>query len=340
MFEVYLSCKRTRTTAKILNEKGYRTRTGAKFGHDTVRRLITNPIAKGLRRSNYLYDDGTRRGVKPESEWIYTTAPAIVSEETYDAVQNLLKANARPATKKARLPVHPFSGVTYCGCQKDDPIKMRVLSSIPDKYTCPKCRAKIPKTDLEDLYKQQLTQLVASPARLSEYAKSVDASIKQKQQQVRIAKDTLDEAMKKSQKYLDLYVDDTLSKEAFARVHDPLSVQITELENTIPELEKDIADMKAQVMQDAQRVYDSESLYEKWDSFEDAEKVQLIASLTDKILIDKDKVEINLHFIPSVINDGHLALNQPPTNATADEEWCGLRKGGVLQCGYGWPHKE
>ena len=50
-FQIYLECKRIKATARILNEKGYRTRKGAKFSYCTVNNMLTNPLAKGLRCS-------------------------------------------------------------------------------------------------------------------------------------------------------------------------------------------------------------------------------------------------------------------------------------------------
>jgi len=190
---------------------------------------------------------------------------------------------------------------------------MRVLSSIPDKYTCQKCRAKIPKQDLEDVYKQQLQSLILSPRAFSDYAKTVGKTLTEKQKQLDIAKKQLTEALAKSQKYLDLYVDDKLTKEAFGRYNAPLEEQKSNLEITVPELEFSIETLKASILHDSKLAYDSESLYQKWDSLTDEEKTRLIASLTDKILICGDKIEINLHFIPPVINSGHLGMDEPGT---------------------------
>src|SRR3989338_1566055 len=53
MYSLYLECKRKKTTANLLNERGYRTRKGAKFTSTTVTRLLEDPIGKGIRLTNY-----------------------------------------------------------------------------------------------------------------------------------------------------------------------------------------------------------------------------------------------------------------------------------------------
>jgi site-specific DNA recombinase len=72
MFEIFLQCGREKTTARMLNDKGYRTRSGSKFTDSTITRLLTDTIAKGLRRSNYSSSsgDGKHWDLKDESEWV------------------------------------------------------------------------------------------------------------------------------------------------------------------------------------------------------------------------------------------------------------------------------
>lgn len=113
----------------ILSPKEYKKSTGnykggfsgaarSRWSSPTVKRILTNEVYLGhlvqgkTQKVNYKVKKSVE---KPKEEWIKVenTHEAIVSEDTFQIVQNLLKADARisPVMEKSSL----FTGILFCG---------------------------------------------------------------------------------------------------------------------------------------------------------------------------------------------------------------------------------
>lgn len=180
MYELFAKERRVRTVATLLNERGHRTRSGSKFTHTTVRRLLQDPTAKGLHRRNYTRatESGKAWERKPEDEWVFSEVEAIVDPALWDECNALLDERKRKWQRRpARKPRHLFTGLVHCHCGG----RMYVPSNSP-KYICHVCRHKIPTDDLEQVFEAELKNFVFSPEDIAAHLERADEEIAHKEE--------------------------------------------------------------------------------------------------------------------------------------------------------------
>jgi site-specific DNA recombinase len=295
IYELFVQHQRKKTVARLLNDAGHRTRTGARFSDTTVERLLRDPTAKGERRANYTKSlgDGKRWIMKPESEWVLTSVEPIVTEELWDQCNLSLqdRANGR---KPARKAVHLFAGLTYCACGQ----KMYVPSNSP-KYICYSCRNKIPVTDLEGVFHEQLKSFFFSSSDITAYLNQADHTIKEKQELLGALETEAQKIKREMDKLYNLYLADEISREGFGARYNPLEERQKQIADQMPHLQGEIDFLKIQYLSSDEILTEARDIYSRWLELEQAEKRQIIENITEKIVIGKEDVAISLCYLPS-----------------------------------------
>lgn len=293
MFELYLKHKRKKTVASTLNNEGYRTRKGANWSNTTITRLLRDPLAKGLRRANYTQSlgEGKNWKLKPQEEWVFTEAPAVVPTELWNQVNAILDAQEvkRPPSKRV---AHLFSGYAVCHCGG----KMYVPSKNP-KYTCQKCKNKIGTDDLEEIYQSQLRSYLVSPEQIQNQLQQVDTIIKEKERQLVAMQNEVVELIQQLDRLVELYQAGELPKVGFGKHYTPLHERREQIETSIPQLEAEIDYLKVQLNSSDQILFEARNLYDRWTEFSFEQKRRLIEMITKDIIIDTDSLEINLRYL-------------------------------------------
>lgn len=113
----------SRTISKILYQDGIRNRNGNQLEESSIRRIIKNPLFKGVVVMNKRhFDFEKKKEIKnPESEWIYHQGlvPAIVDEELWEKANKMLKLSAvqvkGAGRQKKHRELYDFSGKLICG---------------------------------------------------------------------------------------------------------------------------------------------------------------------------------------------------------------------------------
>jgi site-specific DNA recombinase len=305
LFELFLQERRKKAVARLLNEAGHRTRNGGLFSDTTVDRLIRDPIAKGTRRANYTKStgDGKHWTVKPESEWVLTEVEAIVPEELWTQCNAILDVQKRQGTQPGRKPVHLFAGLVVCHCGQ----KMYVPSNTP-KYTCQKCRNKIPVVDMEGIYESQLRGFLLSPTDLHRYVDEAEVTIREQESLLQAMVQESRKLEQETNRLFDLHRDGQIPTQGFGARYQPLQERADQLAEEVPRLEADIDFLKVNLLSSDHVLYEAKDLADRWPKLSGPERRQIVETITDQIVIGKDGVTINLCYLP--VNPELMATKQ------------------------------
>ena len=296
MFELFREHKRKKSVARILNEKGYRTRKGAKFTDTSIDRLLRDPIVIGTRRANYTQSLGNGKAwvLKPEDEWIYIESEPIVSEELFRECNEFLDKQRDSLKKVGRKAVqHLFPGLTYCQCGG----KMYVHSNSP-KYVCKACKNKIPVDDLNTIYQEQLKDFLLSEEDLQSYIHQSDGQIVERSERLVVLEEERKRVQGEMDKIYRLYMEDKISSDGFGRNYRPLEERLAQLEKEIPHLQAEIDLLKIKTLSSEQIQSEAHSLYHQWENLDFEKQRQIVEAITEKIVIYDDEISIEFHYLP------------------------------------------
>ena len=314
MFDLFIQEKRKKTVARILNERGYRTRSGKKFYDTNVKRWIRDPLSKGLRRSNHTkkvtIDGKEHTQEKPEDEWFFHKAPAIVSEEVWQQANDILDEQEKNRTKPLNRRTHIFTRYIWCECGS----RMNVRSG-NKYYRCSKkgCGSKIEREQFEAIYKEQLITYVSSEKKVREYLKLSNTSLQEKEAVFNATTSKRDELKKEIKNILDLHSKGQIPTEAFKEYHEAPYQQLQQLNDELPKIEAEIRALKIQQESIHVVMDDAINLYNNWDQFTQDQKRRIVEMITEKITIGlDDNIHIKLfRLLPEKLPHEMLTNGQP-----------------------------
>ncbi|HYD21904.1 MAG TPA: recombinase family protein [Flavipsychrobacter sp.] len=300
MYELFAEHKRKGAVARILNEKGYRTRNGSKFTDTTIGRLLEDPMAKGQRRANYTKSlgEGKHWEIKPESEWVILPCPAIVSEELWNECARVLDAQKPKERKPSRKVVHLFAGVLYCDCGG----KMYVPSRV-QKYVCHDCKkTNITSEDIEAIFFEQLKSFLLTKSSLQTFLIRANEAIQNKQNELEILSKETGKIKAEMDNLVKLHSQGQIPTEEFGGCYTPYREQYSQIEDGIVEVEAHLDFLHMQQLNSDHILGNAENLYERWPELNVEAKRQIVEELTEFITIENEEISIKLSYRPSLLN--------------------------------------
>lgn len=296
MYELFLKTKRIRTTAKLLNEAGYRTRGGLPFAYTAVKRSLTNPTAKGVHIINFSKNMGRGKTwvIKPREEWVERKVEAIIPVEMWEEANKILSDRKDGYKRPGPRPVQLFSGLVVCRCG----CRMYPRVNTP-KYVCSKCHSKIPIDILENVFRDQLKGFFLSEEEVQRSLKAASEETTKKRSHLEAHEKELAKVKAEIDRIYLLFQSGDLAPDGFARFFRPLQERERQLQDELPRLqaEADVAAITA--LSSEQVIAEARDLHARWPDLTFEEKRSIVESITESIVITKDSVDITLCYLPS-----------------------------------------
>ena len=295
--ELFAQYKKKGLVATKLNEMGHRTRNGSKFSDTTIGRLLHDSTAKGIRLANYTKSlgDGKKWVLKPESEWIQISCPAIVETELWDECDRILYQQEEKNKRATKPAVHLFSGMLFCECGG----KMYVYADLKN-YKCSKCRkTKIEIADIEEIYYENLKSFLLTDEHIEKFLSKADETIAEKEMQMQTLNQDKSRLKGEMDKTMQLYLAGQIPKDGFGAYYNPLDVQLKQIENTVPELQAEIDFLKIEYLNGDSIMNEAKNLYDRWNTLGDFAKREIAEQITDRITIGGDEIKIKFSYNPA-----------------------------------------
>jgi site-specific DNA recombinase len=296
MYDLFAEHGRKKTVARLLNDRGYRTRDGSKFSDTSVGRLIQDPTAKGVHRANYTKRVASDRpwALKPEHEWVLTECEALVSEDLWQRCNDLLENRRVTGQRPPKRVAHLFAGLVRCQCG----VKMYVPTNSP-KYTCTSCRNKIPIIDLDNVFRDQLLRFMVAPERISEYLKQATDTLSAKESLVESLKREFERVNRDCDTAFELYKTGGLTVPQFRERYQPLDLRKQEITNELPRLQGELDALRVATLSEEYLTKEVNGLHARWPSMDQEERRLVIEQIVTEMVVGAGKISIKFCHLPA-----------------------------------------
>lgn len=302
MFEIFLQCKRKKTTAKELNKRGLLTRNGSKWTDNSVDRLLRDPMAKGMRRANYTKSTGNKKHweLKPQEEWVFVDCPAIVTEDIWDKCNNYLNAQAQNRKPLGRKTIFLLAGFVTCQCGR----KMYIYHNHP-VYSCRQCKNRVPMDVVDNAFHQMLEEYLLTDGDVAKYLAQSERLIAEKQALLAISLAESKKLKQQMEDLEDMRLKREITSDRFLVRYKPIEEQVAGLNTTIAELEAAIASINVQRMSSDLVMQEAKKLHEQWPTLQFEQRRTIVETITESIVVEKDEVTVCFSHLPAP----HLSEN-------------------------------
>jgi site-specific DNA recombinase len=302
LFNAFLRNRKLLTTADEMNHRGLRTRNGAMWGKTTVKRILTDPTYKGLKRANYSRSKGNKKSweLKPQKDWVFFDVEPIIPEPTWNEVNAVIQQNAAP------FPITPppigkyaFSGLLTCECGQPMYVMKYEGMKVP-RYMCRGCKRKINEDVLMEHFRDGLKCMMVTPEQLQNAEQNDGSPIADKQAVLASVKSEIKGVSRKIDNLLDLLNDKGITRATFNERIKGLQERKDQLENEMASLEAEIAHLSVTEIGRDYLLTEARSLYCTWALLDYKAQCNIIRELVSNVIVKDDELIFELFYLPDL----------------------------------------
>lgn len=286
-FDLFLRLHSMGAVARELNAAGHRTRRGGPWSDVQVARILECPSAIGSYEINRSDEDpaGLRRKTA-KSERRKVECEPLVSRETWDRAMKLIQGK-RARREAGDEESTPLRGLVWCGCGQ----KMRQAAG-DVKFVCPKCALRIAGADLEAVFAEDFSDVVAShPSLMSALGES--SVLREGKARLVALESEVSEATKQRAAVEQMFGEAAISKLRFEELHPPLEALVRQADSQIAVLRRKLA---ARRHEEPAQPIDTHAWNAAWASWPASRRCRIIHTFVESFVITGDEIEVRYLF--------------------------------------------
>jgi hypothetical protein len=170
--------------------------------------------------------------------------------------------------------------------------------------------------DIEGIFRDELENFFVSKSRVDEHLAHANQFLAEKKQRLATHSKQIDKVRAEMRKTYQLYQSDQISPDGFGKLYRPLEDQERSLSAELPKLQGEIDALEMRQLSASEVVTEAVNLHKKWPTFGPGDKRRIIESITEKIVVSGDEIDITLCAMPSyeelTTRQRNLSGSSPP----------------------------
>lgn len=325
IFEMYITGYSQSDMVNELNERGFKTKLGTIFKTNSIHSILTNEKYTGV----YVYNKSAKKNAfgkrnshayKDESEIIRIEGgmPQIISKETFEKAQEVLKARKRaPGANKAKES-YLLAGLIRCGCcgkhyqgnrrkAKNKPIYVSYRCSYRRLTSSKVCDNKeIRKEYIEKYVLSELERKIFNDKAIPHLVEGINKNLQKKNKFEEEKKDVIIREMEE----IEAQINNIVTAIASGFMQEEFKVKMNELKSRKSELEFKLLELKSDEITQVVTERDVRILLNNFSSYVMSRNIpeckKFIQSFVKEVVIYKEHIEVtfNVSFSLLKINQG------------------------------------